>query len=350
MGRATAGVLDQQVVYGLLVQQVALHLKVRRVSLLVATPQSITMTLVASVGIVERDVLNRKITPREGIAGRVAATHDPVLVPDIEKSEFRDLRSGGKYATPSFMIAPLILSSTLPYEPRHVGVINVSDKHTGEHFTDSDLEFLSMLASQMALTIERARQVKHMENGYLGALIGLIQGVEDSRPETFEHSKRVASVAGTVARAMGLEEKRIEQLLQAAALHELGRLSVRSAGTAGEVVGILPGEAWAPAAAMAAERLLAPITSMQAVRDIILHSADPFNATPIPLGADQPSISLEARILGVCEAFVRLSHPAHEDHEKRRNALLQIKKKAGTTHDPEVVGALLRIEESGVEG
>jgi HD-GYP domain-containing protein (c-di-GMP phosphodiesterase class II) len=80
----------------------------------------------------------------------------------------------------------------------------------------------------MAVVIENARLVKEIESGYLGALTSLILACENARPETRGHSRRVAGLAGAVARALGLEDSRVATLLQAAALHELGRLSESS--------------------------------------------------------------------------------------------------------------------------
>ncbi|MGH2668284.1 MAG: response regulator, partial [bacterium] len=157
IGKATTGLLDMHELYDSLVRLVAQHLKARRVSVLIADPDSDTMTLAASVGIPEHEAQNARVRVGEGIAGRVAASQSPLLVRDIEQWSLRDLRTGGKYATASFMITPLNVSYPIRYQRRRVGVINVSDKHSGDPFTEQDLEFLSTLSSQVAVAIENAR-------------------------------------------------------------------------------------------------------------------------------------------------------------------------------------------------
>jgi response regulator RpfG family c-di-GMP phosphodiesterase len=357
IGKATAGLLDIDDLYGTLVRLVAQHLRARRVSVLIAQPDSDTMTLVASVGIPEHEAMGRTVRVGEGIAGKVAASQAPLLVKDIEKTELKKLRTGGEYATTSFMITPLMVSYPIRYQRKRVGVINVSDKHSGQPFTEQDLEFLSTLASQMAVAVENARLVKEMESGYLGALVALIQAVENVRPETRGHSARVAGLTASLAEAMGLPRPRIDLLVRAAALHELGRLSARpeksgqaparpgrAARTDGRQEPI--GE-WTPAAVMATEQALGPIASLHGAREIILHSAGRFDTAPIPFGSDRPVIPVESRILSVCEDFARLTAGNSGDPERALRALEALRREAGRKHDPEVVAALCRLAEEG---
>lgn len=345
IGAATTGLLDLKEIYGALVRLVAQHLKARRVSLLTIEPDSDVMKLAASVGIGEAEARNLKLRVGEGIAGRVAATQAPLLVPDIDRTDFKQMKTGAHYATGSFMITPLMLSYPIRYQRRRVGIINVTDKHTGDSFDDRDLEFLSTLASQVAVAIENARLVKEMEGGYLGALVGLIQAAEEARPETRGHSRRVAELAAAVARAMGLEEPQVEILFQAAALHEVGRQSSgpevngRKRGR-GE-----PAPAWSPEAAVAAERVLAPIASLREAREIILHSAGRFDAAPgFPL-AEPPGIPVESWILAACDEYVHLTHAGLEDPARASKAIESIRQGAGKKHDPEVVVVLARVVE-----
>jgi len=302
------------------------------------------MTLVASVGIPDEDGLRRTVRVGEGIAGRVAATQSPLLVQDIEKTELKTLRTGGKYSTASFMVTPLTVSYPIRYQRRRVGVINVSDKHSGEPFTEQDLEFLSTLASQMAVAIENARLVKEMEGGYLAALVAAIRAMEELRPETQGHSRRMAELAGEIARDLGLPEERVELAVRAAALHELGRLTARPEEQERAGGRLRPAAEWFPVAVMATERLLAPIASLRAVREIILRSADWFDASPAPLGAG--GVPVESRILAAAEEFVARC-PNAQDARALTQALEAIQKRRGRNHDPDVVASLVRVVRGG---
>src|SRR6267142_803548 len=346
IGKATAGLLDTGDLYDSLVRLVAQHLKARRVSVFVSGTDSDTLKLVASVGIPDEEGLRRTLRVGEGIAGRVAASQAPLLVQDIEKTALRTMRTGGKYSTASFMITPLTVSYPIRYQRRRVGVINVSDKHSGEPFTEQDLEFLSTLASQMAVAIENARLVKEMEDGYLTALIGVIHAMEGLRAETRGHSRRVAELAAAVARELGLPEERVDLVTRAAALHEAGRLTAPPEEQERAGGRLRPAAEWFPVAVMATERLLAPIASLRNVRDIILRSADWFDASPSPLGGGAGNVPVESRVLATCEEFVSLC-PAGDETRARALALEAIEKRRGRKHDPEVVAALLRALDGG---
>jgi response regulator RpfG family c-di-GMP phosphodiesterase len=309
---------------------------------LVSDPDSSTMSIVASVGLPEGEAQDARIRIGEGIAGRVAASQTPLLVKDIDQTNLKSLKPGARYATSSFMISPLMVSYPIRYQRRRIGVINVSDKHSGDPFNEQDLEFLSTLSSQVAVAIENARLVREMEEGYLAALVAMIQAAEDARPETRGHSRNVAGMAVGVARQMALSEARVATLARAAGLHEVGRLVSRPEAERARDGGSDPA-AWNAAAVMATERLLAPIASLRVVRDIILQSTAWFDAAPLPYGSATPAIPVEARILSICEDYVRRTGGNGADPARRREALEAIQKHAGRKHDPEVVEALLRV-------
>jgi len=337
IGRATTGLLELEEIYNTLVRLVGQHLKARRVSVLIAEPDSEVMSLMASVGINDEDIRATRIRIGEGIAGRVAATQTPLLVEDIDKTDLRRMKGIGKYSTASFMISPLMVSYPIRFQRKQIGVINVSDKRSGEPFNEQDLEFLSTLSAQVAVAIENARLVKEMEDGYLGALVELIRAGEDSSPETRGHSVRLATVAASVAEELKVPQPRIDALLRAVALHEVGRLTL-GPGAATE---------WTSECAMAAERILAPIASLRSAREIILHSADRFDALRLPFGVERSSIPIESRILSACEDFTRLNQAEGADAAAALRALEVLRAEAGKKHDPNVIEALCRAIEKG---
>lgn len=328
IGKATAGLLDVGDLYGSLVRLVAQHLQARRVSVLVSGPDSDLLTLIASVGIPEEEGATFSLRVGEGIAGRVAASQAPLLVQDIGKSDLKSMRTGARYRTPSFMITPLTVSYPIRYQRKRIGVINVSDKHSGEPFDERDLEFLSTLASQMAVAIENARLVREMEDGYLGTLVALIQAMEDLVPGTRGHSQRVADLCAAAARGLGLPDERVDLVVRAAALHELGHLAARPTD-------LPPGGAWNvadryAATVAAAARILAPIASLRKVREIILRSAEWLDPGSHPIDPDGASVPIESRILASCEEFVIPSADASPGH------------RPGRRHDAEVEAALAK--------
>ncbi len=168
IGKTVTGLFDLNELYDSVVRIVAEHLQARRVSIFVCEPDSETMTLVASAGVTKQEALESRVQVGKGIAGRVAASQEPLLVEDIDRTELKSLRRGTGYRTPSFLIAPLRVPHPIRYQRKRVGVINACDKRSGDPFNEQDLEFVSTLSSQVAVAIEHARlgeMVTHRRDG-----------------------------------------------------------------------------------------------------------------------------------------------------------------------------------------
>ncbi len=186
------------------------------------------------------------------------------------------------------------------------------------------------------------------ESGYLTAMASMVRAIEDAKPKTRGHSRRVAELVVAVAEDMNLSEARIQRLVQAAVLHEVGRVSPKQAKSSRKKKGQNLGEEWATPAAVAAEKILAPIASLQPVREIILRSADPFESTSIPGASSKPQIPPESRILAVCEEFARLGPGNGWGRGRSQKALQTIQDATGKKYDPEVVASLQRVIERTV--
>ncbi|HOY10074.1 MAG TPA: GAF domain-containing sensor histidine kinase [Candidatus Omnitrophota bacterium] len=86
----------------------------------------------------------------EGVVGQVAATKKPIFVADISQDQrFKNYKARSSYKTPSFICAPLLIKDKL------IGVISLSDKECGSHFSANELQLLDFLSSQIALNYRR---------------------------------------------------------------------------------------------------------------------------------------------------------------------------------------------------
>jgi len=86
----------------------------------------------------------------EGIAGRVAASGQPLLIKNIESDRRFKKKSGQQYKNSSLLCVPLKVKG------RVMGVINVNNKRDGTSFTEPDLELLSILAGAAAASLSNA--------------------------------------------------------------------------------------------------------------------------------------------------------------------------------------------------
>jgi len=123
-----------------------------RVSILSLDPQEQYLTLTAWAGRYPSNIQGVKVPIGEGVSGWVAATGEPLLVPDMEK----DIRFTGniedRYRTKSFISVPLKSRGRL------LGVMNVTDTTMNEGFTEENLRTLKSLAFQVGMGMENLSQ------------------------------------------------------------------------------------------------------------------------------------------------------------------------------------------------
>jgi diguanylate cyclase (GGDEF)-like protein len=106
------------------------------------------LLLEASRGVLKEPAQRFRVRKGVGIAGRVAERGEPILVEDIEHDPRIGTKNQAKYKTSSFVSVPLKIGN------RVVGVMNFTDKATGEYFDDVDLRFAQTCASHAAVVLD----------------------------------------------------------------------------------------------------------------------------------------------------------------------------------------------------
>ncbi len=96
---------------------------------------------------------NKRIRADQGLAGWVFLQHKPTIVQDAEADERHLTKIGEstRFHTTSLVAAPLM------HRNNPIGVIEVINKKSGEHFDEDDQELLLAFAAQSAVAIENAR-------------------------------------------------------------------------------------------------------------------------------------------------------------------------------------------------
>jgi diguanylate cyclase (GGDEF)-like protein len=86
----------------------------------------------------------------EGIAGQVAESGRPMVVSNAASTSLFVANGKRDYKTGSFISYPISMRG------RKIGVLNLTDKTTGEAFDDVDLSLLELVGPQIAIALERA--------------------------------------------------------------------------------------------------------------------------------------------------------------------------------------------------
>jgi diguanylate cyclase (GGDEF)-like protein len=105
-----------------------------------------------------KEIQKLRLKIGEGIAGWVAQEGIPVIVPDVSKDErfLGKIDQAIHFKTKSLMCVPVKVRDEI------LGVIEMVNKTTGEHFLKEDLDLLMRLVDQLAIAIERTSLYQKM--------------------------------------------------------------------------------------------------------------------------------------------------------------------------------------------
>ncbi len=134
-----------------LVAMVGDDMQAQRCSLMLAAPEPEHMYLAAARGLAPHISFGMRIRHGEGVAGRVAAAREPLLVQDVSQADRHPLLRDQYFTTGSFISFPLVYHDTL------VGVVNLTNRAKLGVYSDEDVERVRILALVISLVASHAR-------------------------------------------------------------------------------------------------------------------------------------------------------------------------------------------------
>ncbi|MEW5897881.1 MAG: PocR ligand-binding domain-containing protein, partial [Bacillota bacterium] len=140
----------------------------------------------------------------EDLAGAGTSVHLPYSVPEVRALVVVPVKTGGK-----------ILGTLKVYSP------------VPRRWSEEEVEYLATVASQLGLALENARLYSSLREYYLSAVQALAAALEAKDVYTRGHSLRVAELARSCARLLGLGAEEQEQVYMAGLLHDIGKIGVR---------------------------------------------------------------------------------------------------------------------------
>jgi HD-GYP domain-containing protein (c-di-GMP phosphodiesterase class II) len=167
-------------------------------------------------------------------------------------------------------------------------------------------------------------------------------------PALGAHAARVAANAEAVAIRLGWGEERLETLRLGAALHDVGKVSVRREVLAKP--GVLDDDELAEIRAHPVEGmwLLAGVPSLAPALPYVLFHHERWDGDGYPTRRAGASIPLEGRILAVADAFDAMtSGRPYRPILSADDAADEIRRCAGTQFDPDVADAFLTALDAG---
>ena len=123
----------------------------QRCSLLLRAPEEGTLYIAAARGIAPNVTEGARVRVGHGVAGKVAATREPILVQDVSEAKDHPLLKDEYFTSGSFISFPLVYNDEL------VGVVNMTNRALQGVFVDEDVERVRLLSLVIALVASHAR-------------------------------------------------------------------------------------------------------------------------------------------------------------------------------------------------
>jgi HD-GYP domain-containing protein (c-di-GMP phosphodiesterase class II) len=236
-----------------------------------------------------RKVKSVRFALNEGIAGWVAANRKPLMINDVLSDPRYLMRVDVEtsFQTRNMVCVPIIWENEL------LGIIEVLNKRDGGDFTEDDLKFISILASQAAVAINSARTISDLQNFFIYMVEILVMAIESVTKTDSGFTMKVARTATKMARQMGISGKDYENLYYASMLFNIGKLM------AGEVNGKVPSSYHS----LMGGETLRQIMLLEKIAPIVEAHLERYDGSGGPRGLKGEEIPMGARILGMALAF-----------------------------------------------
>jgi PAS domain S-box-containing protein/putative nucleotidyltransferase with HDIG domain len=181
-----------------------------------------------------------------------------------------------------------------------------------------------------------------------GTIQAMAFTVETRDPYTAGHQRRVADLAHSIAKEMGLPDEQVDGVRMAGVIHDIGKISIPAEilSKPGRITehefGIIRTHP------QVGYDILKEIEFPWPIAQIVLQHHERINGTGYPNGLKGDQIMLEANILAVADVVEAMA--SHRPYRPSRGidiALDEISRNKGILYDPEVADACIRVFKEG---
>jgi putative nucleotidyltransferase with HDIG domain len=270
---------------------------------------------------------------------RVLKKGKPVLIRDVEAAGLNPTnRILADFRPSSFIVCPLMA------QDRVIGVLGVDRRGEHKRPTNSDMEFLSIFANNIATAFLRARLDEELKSSYVNSVRALVNAIEEKDTYTRGHSERVATMAVQVARTLGVSEAEIEYLQFGSILHDVGK------------IGIPESIVKSPKPLTNAEykiiqkhplkgvEILYPITFIKDHMYLVRNHHERWDGRGYPDGLTGDEIPLGAQIVSIADAYDAMtSSRPYRRGMPPNQAAKEIQKSSGSQFSTKIVEAFMNV-------
>lgn len=273
---------------------------------------------------------------------RVIYDLTPSVLPDVQRcEEVQDLEAIHTRDVGAYIGVPLQLS-----DGRLYGTMCCMSHSPNPSLRGRDAELMVLLGRLISDQIEQQeREARHRRLQIQEASVGALLAALDARDNyTGEHSEAVVTLAGAVARKLGLSEAEGQEVERAAYLHDIGKIGVPDSIL--NKPGPLNEQEWAMMRehSVIGERIVASIESLSHLAPHVRAEHERWDGKGYPDGRAGEDIPLASRIVLACDAF----HAMISDRPYRRamnieEAVGELERNVGGQFCPSTVPVLVSV-------
>jgi len=256
--------------------------------------------------------------------------------------EYADVNSIILYRITSAICAPLLFKNEI------IGVIYLDTRTRTKMYGTNDLELLVAIAGPATSAIRNAQYMKKLEQANHETTMALANAIELRDHYTVGHTYRVTNFSVEIAKVLGWEEDKIEEVRLGGILHDIGKIAVDDAilckptkltNEEFEKMKIHP----ARGAAM-----IENISYMKNVIPYCLYHHEKYDGTGYPYGLKGEDIPIEGRVISVADAFDAMtSNRPYRKGLSIEIAINELQKGRDTQFDSQCVDAMLKAFNDG---
>jgi hypothetical protein len=294
-------------------------------------------TLAARCGIDERG----REAPDDDLIELVLALGEPVVV--TRGNETAELSTwGSSGVTDAHAAAPITADGLIR------GALSASSARATHRFSPRDLRILCELADFAAAALDHEDVPDELERLAHTHVEALASSIAVGEGYTTREAKRVVELAVRVGEAFGLDPIQLLELEFAARVRDVGKIGIPD--TVLRNPGPLDRDGWKLVRShpVWSAETLGHTPGLEAVASVVQFHHERWDGTGYPDGLERERIPLPSRIILACEAYVAMTaERPYRSALSGDRALEELRACAGSQFDPDVVEALIGVEESG---
>ena len=184
----------------------------------------------------------------------------------------------------------------------------------------------------------------HLEELFMSVIVSLTMALEAKDAATEGHSVRVAAYSEAIGRELGLPPKTLDVIHRSCLVHDIGKIAVdESILTKQHPLNTMEREKM-DMHPLIGESILRPIALLRPLLPGVRSHHEHYDGTGYPDGLAGEAIPIEARIMAVADAFDAMtSNRPYRNALPEEDALVELRRNAGTHFDPRVVAAFEQI-------